>query len=325
MNPMLRRCLCALLLAAGAAAPLAGHAQAYPSRPVTLIVPQTPGGSSDRLARMIAAELGERWKQPVVVENRSGAGGNIGMAAFAKTPPDGHAMLLSYVGTHAVNPSLYKDLAFDVQKDFVAAATLASVPFVLAVNSKVPVQDFAGFVQYAKAQPNLTYGSAGTGSLNHLLGEMLNQVTGVKLMHVPYRGAAEAMTDMIGGQITAVFASLPSIAGLIREGTVKALAVTSARRAAQFSDIPTIAESGYPDYVVDPWFGLFLRAGTPQAIVAQVNADTNAILRDPGFVQKLATLGAEPMIMSPEQFAEQADKDLQTWSQVVASTGASRD
>ncbi len=298
---------------------------AYPDRQVTLIVPQTPGGSSDRLARLIAARLGDKWGRPVVVENRAGAGGNIGMAAFAKSPPDGHTLLMSYVGTHAVNPSLYKELPFDIQKDFAATATLASVPFVLAINRDIPARTLAEFVDFASGDQRVTYGSAGNGSLNHLLGEMLNQQAGTKLVHVPYRGAAEAMTDMIGGQIHAVFASLPSISGLIREGTVRPLAVTSSKRSAAFPDIPTIAESGYADYVVDPWFGLFVRAGTPAAVIDKINADASAALRDPGFVQQLSSLGAEPMILTPAAFDAQVDKDMTTWKQVVESTAARRD
>ena len=223
----------------------------FPNKPVRIIVPQTPGGASDALARIVGQKLSEKWGQPVVIENRPGAGGNIGMDAVAKAPGDGHTLLMSYVGSHAINPSIYSKLPFDPEADFVAVATLANVPFVAAVNASVPVSNMKSLAAYAGQKP-VAFGSAGNGSVNHLLGEMFNTASGAKMQHVPYKGAAPALTDLISGQIQVVFTSLPSVAQHIRAGTVKGLSVTGSKRSAAFKDIPTIAESGFPGFVINP-------------------------------------------------------------------------
>lgn len=244
----------------------------FPNKPVRIIVPQTPGGASDALARIVGQKLSEKWGQPVVIENRPGAGGNIGMDAVAKAPGDGHTLLMSYVGSHAINPSIYSKLPFDPEADFVAVATLANVPFVAAVNASVPVANMKALATYAGQKP-VAFGSAGNGSVNHLLGEMFNTASGAKMQHIPYKGAAPALTDLISGQIQVVFTSLPSVAQHIRSGTVKGLSVTGSKRSAAFKDIPTIAESGFPGFVINPWFGLFASKGTPASVARQINAD----------------------------------------------------
>ncbi len=312
--------LAALLAAAG---PSLAQTAAFPNKPVRIIVPQTPGGASDALARMVGQKLSERWRQPVVIENRAGAGGNIGMDAVAKAPGDGYTLLMSYVGSHAINPSIYKKLPFDPEADFVAVATLANVPFVAAVNSAVPVTNMKALAAYT-ARP-LSFGSAGNGSVNHLLGEMFNTASGSKMQHVPYKGAAPALTDLISGQIQVVFTSLPSVAQHIRSGTVKGLAVTGSRRAAAFKDIPTIAESGYPGFVINPWFGLFASKGTPASIAQQINADVKKVMEDKELLDKFAALGAEPFETTPQQFAAMLHADIQTWAAVVKSSGATAD
>ena len=217
--------LCILMLGAAAAA----SAQDFPSRTVKIVVPQTPGGASDALARIIGQKLSEKWGQPVVVENRAGAGGNVGTEGVATSAPDGYTLLMSYVGTQAINGALYKKLPFDPDKDFAPVATLATLPFVVVGKPDAPFRTVQDLVAAAK-KDRLTYGSAGNGSVNHLLGEMFNAAAGVKLTHIPYRGAAPAMTDLMGGQIDVVFTSLPSVAGAIRSGKLQAIAVTSARR-----------------------------------------------------------------------------------------------
>ena len=311
------------LLWIGAAQAQTG-AQNFPSKPVRIIVPQTPGGASDALARIVGQKLSEKWGQAVVIENRPGAGGNIGMDAVAKAPGDGHTLLMSYVGSHAINPSIYSKLPFDPEADFVAVATLANVPFVAAVNSAVPVNNMKSLAAYAAQKP-VAFGSAGNGSVNHLLGEMFNTASGAKMQHVPYKGAAPALTDSISGQIQVVFTSLPSVAQHIRGGTVKGLAVTGSKRAAAFKDIPTVAESGFPGFVINPWFGLFASKGTPATVVKQINADVKKVMEDKDLLDKLAALGAEPFETTPQEFQAMLHADIKTWAAVVKSSGATAD
>ena len=314
------------LIALGAALvqyPMA-NAQTFPTRPVRILVPQTPGGASDALARIIGQKLSEKWGQPVIIDNRPGAGGNIGMDIVAKSPADGYTLLLSYVGTHAINGSLYKKLPFDVEKDFVPVATLATLPFVAVTNPNVPVTNMQELAALARKQP-VNYGSAGNGSVNHLLGEMFNSAAKVKLAHVPYKGAAPAMADLLGGQIQVVFTSMPSVAQHIRNGTLRPLAVTSAKRSDTFKDIPTIAESGYPGFDVETWFGLFAPGGTASAIVKQINTDVNALLKTREVTEKFSAQGAEPYESSPEQFAALVRTDIAKWSKVVKESGATVD
>ncbi len=296
----------------------------FPSKPVRIIVPQTPGGASDALARIVGQKLSEKWGQPVVVENRPGAGGNIGMDAVAKAPGDGYTLLMSYVGSHAINPSIYSKLPFDPEADFVAVATLANVPFVAAVNSAVPVTNMKSLAAYAAQKP-VAFGSAGNGSVNHLLGEMFNTASGAKMQHVPYKGAAQALTDLISGQIQVVFTSLPSVAQHIRGGTVKGLSVTGSKRAAAFKDIPTIAESGFPGFVINPWFGLFASKGTPATVAKQINADVKKVMEDKDLLDKFAALGAEPFETTPQEFQSMLHADIKTWAAVVKSSGATAD
>ena len=296
----------------------------FPVKPVRIIVPQTPGGASDALARIVGQKLSEKWGQPVVIENRSGAGGNIGMDAVAKAPGDGHTLLMSYVGSHAINPSIYSKLPFDPEADFVAVATLANVPFVAAINASVPVANMKGLVAYASQKP-VSFGSAGNGSVNHLLGEMFNTASGSKMQHIPYKGAAPALTDLISGQIQVVFTSLPSVAQHIRSGTVKGLGVTGSKRAAAFKDIPTISDSGFPGFVINPWFGLFASKGTPASVVRQINADVKKVLEDKDILEKFSALGAEPFESTPQEFQAMLHADIKTWAAVVKSSGATAD
>ena len=311
----------ALAFAAGT---LAATAQDFPSHPVRIVVPQTPGGASDTLARIMAQKLSEKWGQPVVVENRPGAGGNVGMEVVANAPADGYTLLMSYVGTHAINGSLYKKLPFDPEKDFAPVATLATLPFVIVARSDARFRSVPDLVAVAKQQ-RLTFGSAGNGSVNHLLGEMFNSAAGVKLVHVPYRGAAPAMQDLLAGQIDLVFTSLPSVAGSIKQGSMLALAVTSAKRSPSFPNIPTIAEAGFKDFDVNPWFGLFAPAKVPAAVVHKINTDINQLLKSQDVVDKFAAQGAEVFATDPAQFAAILHADIAKWSHVVKASGATVD
>jgi tripartite-type tricarboxylate transporter receptor subunit TctC len=296
----------------------------FPNKPVKILVPQTPGGASDTLARIVAQKLAEKWGQPVVVENRAGAGGNVGMEVVANSPADGHTLLMSYVGTHAINGSLYKNLPFDPEKDFAPVATLATLPFVAVSRSDAPFKTIPELVAEAR-KGRLTYGSAGNGSVNHLLGEMFNAAAGVKMMHIPYRGAAPAMQDLMGGQINLVFTSLPSVAGAIKQGSLHPIAVTSAKRSASFPNIPTIAEAGFKEFDVNPWFGLFAPAKVSPEIIRKINADVNELLKSRDVIERFSGQGAEPYITDPQQFATVLKADITKWGRVVKASGASVD
>jgi tripartite-type tricarboxylate transporter receptor subunit TctC len=296
----------------------------FPVKAVKIVVPQTPGGASDALARIVGQRLSEQWKQPVVIENRAGAGGNIGMEAVAKSSPDGYTLLMSYVGTHAINGSLYRNLPFDPERDFAAVATFATVPFVAATSGKSDLHSIAELASAARVR-RVTFGSAGNGSVNHLLGEMFNAEAGVRMEHVPYRGAAPALTDLVGGQIDVVFTSLPSVGSFIAAGSVRPLAVTSAKRSGAYPDIPTVAESGIPGFDVNPWFGLFAPRGTPLEVVRKINADVAEALRNPDVADKVAKQGADIYLTTPEEFAAVVKADMTKWAKVVRDSGAKVD
>ena len=297
-------------------------AQPYPSRIVKLVVPQTPGGATDVFARKIGQLLGEKWGQPVVIENRAGAGGVIGTDVVAKSAPDGYTLLVTYAGSQAINPSLYPKIPFDSVKDFQTIATLASTPFVLIVHPKLPAKDLAEYVALARARPDaLTYASSGNGSVNHLLGEMLKTEAGIRMLHVPYRGVAPAITDVIGGQVDSAFSSVPSVLQMVQTDKVRAIAISSAKRVAAAPEIPTIAESGFPGFDVNPWWGILAPAGTDVTIVRKINADVANILRTKEMIDFLAAQGAEPLITSPEAFLKILEADVVKWAKVVKSAG----
>lgn len=322
MHPGIR--LIGFIAALGWVAPLAtpAIAQQFPAKLVKLVVPQTPGGATDVFARKIGQILSERWGQPVVIENRAGAGGVVGTDVVAKSAPDGYTLLVTYAGSQAINASLYPKIPFDTIKDFQTVATLAVTPFILIVRPTLPAKNLAEFIALAKAKPGtLTYASSGNGSVNHLLGEMLKADTGISMLHVPYRGVAPAITDVMGGQVDAAFSSVPSVLQMILGGNVRALAVSSARRVAIAPEIPTIAESGIPGFDVNPWWGILAPAGTDMAIVRKINSDVAGVLRTKEMVDFLATQGAEPLITSPEEFLAILQADVVKWAKVVKDAG----
>lgn len=312
------------LVALLAVASVAAVSQTFPSKPVRIVVPQTPGGASDALARIMGQKLSEKWGQPVVIDNRAGAGGNVGMEFVTTASADGYTLLMSYVGTQAINGALYKKLSFDPGKDFAPVATLATLPFVIVSKPDVGFKTVSELVEVAK-KSRITYGSAGNGSVNHLLGEMFNASTNSKLVHIPYRGAAPALQDLMGGQINVVFTSLPSVSGFIKNGTLRPIAVTSAKRAAAFSNIPTIAEAGFGDFDVNPWFGLMAPAHTPRDVILKINADVNTVLRSKEVIDSFNAQGAEPYITRPEEFAAILKADIEKWAGVVKASGAQVD
>jgi len=299
-------------------------ADEFPGKVVKIVVPQTPGGAFDALARIVAQKLTEKWQQSVLVENRPGAGGNVGMEYVAIAPADGYTLLMSYAGSHAINGALYKKLPFDVEKDFAPEATLAVLPFVLVTKSNAPFKSAKELAEMGKTKI-FTFGSAGNGSVNHLLGVMFNTAAGIKMEHIPYKGAAPAIQDLIGGQIDMVFTSLPSVAGSIKSGTLQAIAVTSGVRSKNFPLIPTIAESGFKDFDVTPWFGLFAPAKTPPNIIRKMNQDIEEVLKNPDVIEKFNSQGADPFITQPNEFAAIVKKDILKWGEVVRTSKAQID
>ena len=323
---MMKRLVKWMVFATLAACAAAVSAQGFPSKQVRIIVPQAPGGASDALSRIIAAKLGEKWGQQVLVENRAGAGGNIGTLEAAKSPADGHTLLLAYIGTHAINPSLYQNLPWDPVRDFATVATLAAVPFVVVVNPNLAANNTQELIASVKAENGkLTYSSAGNGSVNHLLGEMFDSAAGVKMSHIPYKGAGPALADLIGGQVQVSFTSMPSVIGHIKSGKLRAIAVTSKARSETLPELPTLAESGLPGFDVNPWFGLVAPAATPAAIVNQLNRDINELLATPDLRARFAGQGAVPLATSPAEFAALLKQDIEKWARVVKESGAKID
>lgn len=314
-------------LVAGVAAALAAWpsyllAEDYPTRAVRIIVPQAAGGATDTFARSIGQKLSERWKQPVVIENRVGAAGVIGTEAVAKAAPDGYTLLVTYEGSQAINPSLYENLPFDSVRDFEPVATIAVTPFLLIVSPQTKAKTFQEFLALARADPGkLNYGSAGNGSVNHLLGEMLQVEAGIRITHVPYKGAPQAISDVIGGHVDSAFASAPSVIAAVQQGLVRALAVSSGQRVAISPDTPTIQEGGIKNFDVNPWWGIFGPAGLSQPIVAKINADVAEILKTPDFQEVLAKQGATSLTSSPEEFGNLLRKDIEKWAKTVKAAG----
>ncbi|WP_201838224.1 Bug family tripartite tricarboxylate transporter substrate binding protein [Microvirga zambiensis] len=297
------------------------QAPAWPQKQVTIVVPFGAGGTTDLFARIVAEQLQAKYGKPFVIENRPGAGGNIGTTAVAKAAPDGHTLLVGTVSTHAINPFLYKNLPHDTEKDFVAITGLAKLPNLLVVTPKVPVKTFAEFVEYAKQNPGkLNYGSSGAGTSQHLAAELFQLKTGAKMTHVPFRSSQDIVNGLIGGHIDLAFDNMTIAWPQAQAGTVRALAVTSPERSAQAPEIPAIAES-LTGFDATSWNGLWAPAGTPQAVVDTIAADVKAILEKPEVQKKAAELASTPAPMTPKQFAEYIQGERQKWSEVVKAVG----
>ena len=304
-----------------------GHAQAdtYPSKPIQMIVPQAPGGTNDIVARLVAADLSQRLGQQVVVENRPGAGGNIGTQTAARSAPDGYTLLMTISSTQAINPSLYRSIPFDPIKDFEPIAPVATVPNVLVVNPAFPAKSMSELIAMAKAKPDYyRFASAGNGTLNHLLGEMLNSMAAIKLEHVPYKGVAPALNDVLGNQVPMAFASLPSVLAHIKAGKVRALGVSSAKRSPFAPDIPAISET-VPGYSGDLWVGLFAVRGTPKDVTQKLAATLQTALADKTLRDTLAAQGAEVLTGTPQQFSTMLRGDIDKWAKIVKQSGAQVD
>jgi tripartite-type tricarboxylate transporter receptor subunit TctC len=303
-----------VLLAAGTWS----SAQGFPSHPVRLIIPFPPGGGTDILARPIAQKLSELWGQPVVVDNRGGAGGNIGTKAAADAPADGYTLIFGVLGTHAVNQSLYANPGFDATRDFAAITLIANTPNILVVHPSVPARSIAELIALARAKPGaLNYATPGNGTPSHLATEIFKSMAGVDLTHVPYKGSGPAVADMLGGQTQVWIANAPVVLPYIKAGKLRALATTSARRPGIAADIPTLDEAGLKGYEADTWYGLFAPAGTPEAILDKIHADILTVLNLPEIRSAFAAQGAEIVGSSRRDFTLKVRQDVAKWHKVI--------
>jgi len=306
--------------------PVQVRAQAYPSKPVRLVVPYAPGGATDIIARAAAAELTKTLGQSVIVENRPGAGGNVGSELVAKSPPDGYTMVMSASSLHGITPFLYTKLKYDPNKDLVPVIVFASFANVLVLNPEVKAQSVKELIALAKAQPGkMTCASSGSGSTIHLSCEMFKQMLGLDITHIPYKGSGPAVSDLMGGQVTMMFDNIPSAISHIRSGKLRALATTGPKRSAALPDLPTMIEAGVPGYESTAWFGLVMPAGTPREIVARMNAEGQKAAKAPDFVKRMTDLGYEIVGGTPEQMASMIQDEIRRWGPIVKASGAKVD
>lgn len=310
--------LCATALVAAA---IPAFAQ-YPQKPVKIIVPYPPGGTTDILARIVAGQLTASLGETFIVENKPGASGAIGTQLVARSAPDGYTLLMGTINTHGINSALNKQLPYDAIKDFAPITIVASTPNVLAVHPDVPVKTLAELLALARAQPDkLSFGSTSTGGSPHMSGELLKMMANVSMVHIPYKGAGPMLSDLLGGQIPIGFDNMPSTIGHIRSGKLRAIAVTTSKRWAGAPEVPTIAESGVPGYEVSAWFGLLAPAGTPAAVVEALHRAIGAAIRRPDVEKRLVDIGAEPVGNTPAQFARHIGDEVAKWQKVVDATG----
>jgi tripartite-type tricarboxylate transporter receptor subunit TctC len=316
-----------LLLSAGVGAQptSTGSGQAYPSRPIRLLVPAPPGGGTDLLARMVGQKLTEVWRQQFIIDNRAGASGMIASEIVARADPDGHTLLMCFT-THVTNPNLFAKMPYDTVRDFAAVAMAGMIPSVLVLHPSLPPQSVKEFIAYAKERPGkLIYGSAGNGSGTHLSTVLFSAMTGTSMIHVPYKGAVPALTDLLAGQLQFMFANMASALPHIRSGKLRALAVTGAKRSASAPDLPTVAETGLPGYEATAWFALFAPARTPAVIVNKLNTEVNALFKLPDVKERMLGLGADAMPMTPRELSAFVDSEIVKWGRLIKASGAKVD
>jgi tripartite-type tricarboxylate transporter receptor subunit TctC len=305
--------------------PALAAAQDWPARPVRLILPFPPGGGTDILGRLIAERLSASLGQPVVTENRGGAGGNVGAEAAARSAPDGYTIVL-VAPSLAISPTLYSKINYDPVKDFAPVSLVATVPNVMITQPSLPAQSLQEFIAYARARPGaLNFGSGGAGTSNHLAGELFNIVTGAKLVHVPYKGVNLAMQDVLAGNVHLVFIGIPAAAPHIKAGKLRALALVAPQRSGALPDVPTVAEAGLGDFEVTTWYGVLAPAGTPKNVISRLNAELVKIMHSPDLKEKLAATGTEPFTSTPEEFAAYIKREIAKWGDVIRKSGAKAD
>ena len=308
-----------ILLCAGA------YGETYPNRSVTLIVPQAAGGGNDAIARIVAQKLSENLKQQFVVTNKVGAGGNIGAQAAAQAPKDGYTLFLALSSVMLVNPVLYKQPGFDPVKDFVPITPVATAPYLLVAHPNFPAKSVKELIALAQSKPGvLSYGSAGNGTFNHLIGEMFNAQAKTAIAHIPYKGAAAALNDVLSGELPLAFVSMPSSISFVKSGQLIALGAATPKRIASLPQVPTIGETA-TGFGADPWYGLFAPAGTPKAVIAKLHEATVAALQSAAVKDKLALQGADPMLSDPERFAAMLKSEMTKWAKIVQACGATID
>ncbi len=316
--------LCGILAAVAAMPSIAADRAAlgdYPNKPIRIIVGLAPGGATDIIARALAQKLTEGLGQSVIIDNRSGAGGNIGAALAAKSAPDGYTALI-VSSTYSINPSLYRQLPFDPNRDLQAVTLIASSPFLLMVHPSVPARNVKELIAVAKAKPKeLNYGSGGVGNSGHLAAELFSGMAGVELTHVPYKGAGPALIEAVAGHVQVIFSSIVSGMPFAKSGRLRALAITTGRRSAAMPELPSVAESGLPGYDFSSWYGLLVPAGTPKPVIGKLNAETVKALRLPDLKERLSNEGCEPIGSTPEQFAAYLKSEMARWAKVVKSSG----
>lgn len=317
----------AACLGAGLTASLPAAAQsAYPAKNITIVVPFPPAGTTDLLARIVGQALSVELGQTVVIENKGGAGGNIGGQLVAKAAPDGYTLLMGTVGTHAINSSLYKKMPFDAIKDFAPLSRVANVPNMLVVNPSQPYKTVAELIAYVKANPGkVSYASSGNGTSIHLSGELFNSMAKIEMQHVPYKGSGPALIDLIGGQTNVMFDNMPSSIQHVRSGKLRAVAVTTAQRSPELPNLPTIAESGLPGFEATSWFGLLAPAGTPPAVISKLSQAIIKVLGQADVKKRISEQGGEVVSETPEQFAAFIQAETLKWGKVVRESGASVD
>lgn len=318
-----RRDVVAALGAAALGAPLASMAQAgYPSKPVKIVVSFSPGGTTDILARFLAQKLGEAMGQPFVVENKPGAGGILGNDFVVKSPPDGHTFLMGSASNLVVAPGMYKNMPYDAKKDLIPVAQAAAGPFVIVVNPQVPAKTFPELIALAKADPGkITFATSGNGTSLHLAGELINAMAGIKMSHIPYKGTGPAMLDTISGHVNMTLSDMVPFVPHIQAGKLRPLAQTTAQRSKLLPDLPTVAET-LPGYDATSWYGLMAPAGTPPVIVQRVNQELSKILQQPDVRTRYAQLGVEAVSMTPSEFGQYINREMEKWAEVIAKSGA---
>ena len=301
------------------------HAQNYPARPIRLVVPAPPGGGTDILGRIVAQKLSDTLRQQVIIDNRAGASGMIGSEIVARAGADGHTLLICFT-THVTNPSLFPKMPYDTVRDFAPVAMVGVIPSVLVLHPSIPSQSVKEFIAYAKERPGkLNYGSAGSGSATHLSSVLFQSMTGTRMVHVPYKGSAPALTDLLAGQVTLMFGNMASAMPHVRGGKLRALAVTSAKRSAAAPELPTIAETGLPGYEATSWFALFAPARTPEGIVSKLNAEVNALLKLPDVKERMLGLGADSIALSPRELGAYVETEIVKWDKLIKASGAKAD
>ena len=322
MKRLIRFAAVFVLVLVVAGAPDPAHAQSWPSKPIRLVIAQAPGSATDVISRVVANPLSETLGQPIVIDARPGAGGALGTEVAARSAPDGYTLFMANNSTHGSNPAVYAKLPYDAVKDFAPISFVASVPYVLVVDPKLPVKSVQEFIAYVRARPGkLNYASAGNGSTHHFCGELLKSMTGIDIQHIPYKGSGPGIAGLLAGEVSMMFSNVADIGSQIKAGKVKPLAVTAQKRAAMLPDVPTMAEAGLPGFVITSWFGLLAPAGTPAPVIARLNAETVKALSREDVKEKLGAQGLEVASSTPEQFGEHIKSEIARFTKIARSAG----